>query len=70
MILVFFEQTEFYVQINTQQPVETLCRNVMIHPNIVRSNALFVLEVTLASEGEDGVIFLALQSKTAKRGCQ
>ena len=63
-----FERKVVRAKIITQQPNEFHFRNVMVHPCSIRSNSLFDSEDTLTSEGEDGVVFLALRNQTAKEG--
>ena len=41
-------------------------RNVLAHPHNTKTDSPLVLEETLFSVGEDGVIYLALRNQTAK----
>ena len=65
LVLGLFEQKLVKAQLINQVPKEFLFRNVMVTPRSTRRDIPLVLEDALTSFPLEGVVFLAVHSKTA-----
>ena len=51
-----FERKMVRTRIITQQPSDFYYRDVLVHPHNIKTYSLFVLEDTISSVGEDGIV--------------